>query len=182
MSGGKPEIFVSVDVETSGPIPAEFSMLSIGACLTDDPGCTFEVELRPINDRFDPKALEVTGFSLERLEREGEAPADGMRYFRDWLAEAVGDRDPVFVGFNAPFDWSFVNYYFHRFLGSNPFGFAALDIKALYMGNTGCSWSDTRSSRMVLELNPETSGNHTALQDAVFQAELFRLIMDDRKR
>ena len=40
----------------------------------------------------------------------------------------------VFVGFNAPFDWSFVNYYFHRFLGHNPFGFTAVDIKAYYMG------------------------------------------------
>ncbi|WP_268747167.1 hypothetical protein [Sphingobium sp. Ant17] len=28
----KREIFVSVDVETAGPIPGEYSLLSIGAC------------------------------------------------------------------------------------------------------------------------------------------------------
>jgi len=26
-----------------------------------------------------------------------------------------------------------VNYYFHKYVGDNPFGFAALDIKAYYM-------------------------------------------------
>ena len=40
----------------------------------------------------------------------------------------------MFVGFNASFDWSFVNWYFHKFVGTNPFGVAALDIKAYYMG------------------------------------------------
>jgi hypothetical protein len=72
----------------------------------------------------------------------------------------------VFVGFNAPFDWSFVNYYFHKYLGSNPFGFSSLDIKAYYMGATGCAWSDTRSSRMSVDLGLHQKGDHNALNDA----------------
>ena len=82
----------------------------------------------------------------------------------------------VFVGFNAPFDWSFVNYYFHKYIGKNPFGFAALDIKAYYMGATGCAWSETRSSRLSEDLKPERHGDHRALHDAQYQAELFRLM------
>jgi ribonuclease T len=31
------EIFISVDIESSGPIPGEYSLLSIGACLLSDP-------------------------------------------------------------------------------------------------------------------------------------------------
>ena len=93
------------------------------------------------------------------------------------LTEVAGnDSTPVFVGLNAPFDWSFVNYYFHRYLQSNPFGFTALDIKALYMGATGSSWTDTRSSRMAARLHPKSKGDHQALHDAQYQAELFRLI------
>jgi ribonuclease T len=172
----KREVFISVDVETAGPIPGEFSLLSIGACNVDNEKQTFACELKPITRNADPKALEVSGLSLDELERTGLAPKDAMLRFAEWLRETVGDGSLVFVGFNAPFDWSFVNYYFHRFTGSNPFGFTALDIKAYYMGLTGCAWSDTRSSRIELAMNPKTKSDHDALHDAQYQAELFRLM------
>lgn len=177
MTSNKREVFISVDVETAGPIPGEFSMLSIGACLVADPAVTFECQLKPINDNADQTALDVTGLSLERLSETGLEPRAAMTSFGGWIASSIGGgATPVFVGFNAPFDWSFVNYYFHRFTGANPFGFTALDIKALWMGSTGCSWSDTRSSRIAGRLKPALHGDHDALHDALYQAELFRLI------
>lgn len=171
------EVFVSVDVETAGPIPGEFSLLSIGACAVDDVAATFECQLRPISRNADPKALEISGLSLEALAKSGLPPVDAMTRFADWAEGLLIHDDDrlVFVGFNAPFDWSFVNYYFHRFLGRNPFGFAALDIKAYYMGVTDCAWSDTRSSTMAAALQPRGHGDHRALHDAIYQAELFRL-------
>jgi ribonuclease T len=173
----KNEIFISVDVETSGPIPGEYSLLSIGACNVDDPRQVFSCELRPINNNADPKALEISGFSLEGLARTGAPPAEAMKAFLAWLQSITGESDAlVFVGFNAPFDWSFINYYFHKFVGRNPFGFAGLDIKAYYMGATGCRWADTRSSAIDAVLNPTHKSDHTALHDAQYQAELFRLI------
>lgn len=174
---GLQEIFVSVDVETAGPIPGEFSLLSIGACAVFEPSKTFACELKPINRNADPKALEVTGLSLDKLARTGLDPSEAMRSFRDWLGTLTNENGSiVFVGFNAPFDWSFVNYYFHRFGGGNPFGFTALDIKALYMGATGCDWVDTRSSKIAEHLKPNLKGDHDALHDAQYQAEIFRLI------
>lgn len=173
----KREVFLSVDVETAGPIPGEYSLLSIGACDVSNPTQTFTCELKPTTRDADPKALEVTGLSLDRLARDGLDPAIAMQAFRDWVARIAGtDATPVFVGFNAPFDWSFVNYYFHRYLGENPFGFAALDIKSMYMGATGSSWSQTRSSQIAAALRPTLKGDHNALHDAQYQAELFRLI------
>jgi len=173
----KREVFISVDVETAGPIPGEYSLLSIGACAVAEPTKTFSCELKPINTNADPKALEVSGLSLDKLATHGLEPLVAMQSFADWLASlSVNDGSVVFVGLNAPFDWSFVNYYFHRFLGSNPFGFTALDIKALYMGATGCNWIDTRSSKMAERLAPRLRGDHQALHDAQYQAELFRLI------
>jgi DNA polymerase III epsilon subunit-like protein len=172
----KREIFVSVDVETAGPIPGEFSLLSIGACAIFEPA-RFVCKLKPINRNFDPKALEVSGLSLDELGRAGLDPSDAMQRFADWLSTLMGaDGSLVFVGFNAPFDWSFVNYYFHRFCGVNPFGFTTLDIKALYMGTTGCDWADTRSSKIAEDLKPSLRGDHDALHDAQYQAEIFRLI------
>jgi ribonuclease T len=173
----KNEIFISVDVETSGPIPGEYSLLSIGACNVDDPKQVFSCELKPINNNADPKALEISGLSLDDLARTGAPPAEAMKKFLDWLQGTRAEGDAlVFVGFNAPFDWSFVNYYFHKFIGANPFGFAGLDIKAYYMGATGCRWADTRSSHMETALQPTRKPDHKALHDAQYQAELFRLI------
>lgn len=171
------EVYLSVDVETSGPIPGEYSMLTIGACRVDEPDQVFTCELKPISTNADPEALKVTGLSLERLAIEGLPPAVAMKQFQAWIEKVTGTGNlPVFVGLNAPFDWSFVNYYFNRYLGSNPFGFSALDIKALYMGATGSSWRDTRSSQMAARLHPKLKGDHQALHDAQYQAELFRLI------
>jgi len=179
----KREVFLSVDVETAGPIPGEYSLLTIGACDVSDLKQTFVCELKPTTRNADPKALEITGLSMERLEREGLEPAVGMQAFRDWVIRTVGpDATPIFVGFNAPFDWSFVNYYFHRYLGENPFGFAALDIKSMYMGAFACSWSQTRSSQIAAALHPTLKGNHDALHDAQYQAELFLLIRAGKRQ
>ena len=182
MSDERRELFISVDVETAGPIPGEFSMLSIGACVVSDPAAEFECRLKPLNDNADPEALAVSGLSLSELRGSGTEPAAAMQLFAERI-DCVAGRDtvPVFVGFNAPFDWSFVNYYFHRFTGSNPFGFTALDIKALWMGVSGCSWAGTRSSQMAERLGTANRGDHDALHDARYQAELFRLAMSHRE-
>ncbi len=58
---------------------------------------------------------------------------------------------------------------------------AALDIKAFYMGAAGCDWRDTKSSRMAVALKPRLLGDHQALQDALYQAELFRLARESRR-
>jgi DNA polymerase III epsilon subunit-like protein len=175
------EIYISVDLETAGPIPGKYSLLSIGACLVEDDAQIFECILMPTTEDFDPKALEVSGLSLDLLRANGVPPSEAMSAFRDWIESKTGEgATPVFVGFNAPFDWSFINYYFHMYLGSNPFGFTALDIKALYMGSAKSSWTDTRSSKMAKKLNPSGRGTHDALSDAIYQAELFRLVIKNR--
>lgn len=172
------ELFISVDVETSGPIPGEYSLLSIGACVIYDPAIAFEVLVKPINKNADPEALKITGFDLDDLDRRGETPEIAVKRFAEWIDKNVSaDVKPIFVGLNAGFDWSFINYYFHKFLGRNPFGFAALDIKSLYMGVESTTWQETKSSRMAERLKAKLEGNHEALDDARFQAELFRLIM-----
>jgi DNA polymerase III epsilon subunit-like protein len=177
------EFFISVDVETSGPNPTQYSLLSIGACTLDEPPATFYVELKPVNMRSTRQAMEVSHLSLEELAEDGLPPAEAMGRFDSWLATHVPPGvQPVFVGFNAPFDWSFVNDYFHRFLGRNPFGHAALDIKSFYMGLAGVQWSETslrQVSQRYLENRPLT---HHALRDALDQATIFRKMLLDAQK
>lgn len=175
----KPEVFISVDVETAGPIVGEHSMLTLGACLAHQPEVSFSMMLKPISDKSVAEALEVTGLTLKRAEKEGLAPSDAMSEFAAWISKNVPEGStPVFVGLNAPFDWGFVNYYFLKYFGENPFGFTALDIKALFMGVMGCSWFETKSSAIDKVVDPSQKGDHDALHDARYQAELFRLVYD----
>ena len=171
------EVFISVDIEASGPIPDKYSMLSIGACVTSKPSEQFHCYLKPMSNEFIPEAIEVTGLSLEKLHKEGVEPIDAMTQLKEWIESLVSKGEKiVFVGFNASFDWSFINYYFHQFLGENPFGIAALDIKSMYFGTANHTWESTRSSEIAKVVNPHSSGDHNALHDAIYQAELFELI------
>ena len=172
------EAYVSVDVETAGPNPSQYSLLSIGACLVADPQRAFYVELQPVNDNAIPQALMVSGLSLEQLAERGLAPAEAMARFEAWLAaEVPPGQQPIFVAFNAPFDWMFVNDYFHRFLGHNPFGHTALDLKAFYMGLTGVQWPETAMRHVAARYLSGRQLTHHALRDAQDQAELFRKML-----
>src|SRR5438034_7098484 len=122
---------VVVDVESDGPIPAEFSMVCFGAVIFDDLlDKTFYGRTRPISDRFVPEALAISGFSREQ-HLSFEDPKPVMENFAAWLEKHTKGR-PVFVSDNVAFDWQFIKYYFHRFLGKNPFGFSGRRIGALY--------------------------------------------------
>jgi ribonuclease T len=173
------EILVSVDIEASGPSPSTGSLVSIGACLVDDPSAGIYIELQPATDRpWDAEAAQVHGLDRERLEREGLPPAEAMESLVEWLERTCGSRQPVFVGFNAPFDWMFVADYLWRFVGRNPFGVAALDLKSYFMGRDHLPvWSDTRRYRIDERLGLARDHTHHALEDAQGQARLARVLM-----
>ena len=80
----------------------------------------------------------------------------------------------MFVGFNATFDWAFVNFYFQEYLEENPFGIGGIDIKAFYMGLSGCAWEDTKSSKIPSKFKGKSRHTHNALDDAIEQAEMFQ--------
>lgn len=158
-------------------------MLSLGACVVEKTECNFYKEFAPTSDKVVTEAMAVSKLDFNLLKSSGAKPEHGMLEFKEWILQNSKDCLPVFVGFNAPFDWSFVNYYFHRYLGENPFGFSALDTKALFMGATGSSWDDTRSSRIKKVLGIKSDLNHQALDDAIAQAALFeRVLAVARKR
>lgn len=176
----KKEIYISVDIEASGPIPGEYSMLSLGAAVVGNVSKTFYAELKPLNPNYVPKALEVCGLSLEKLTVEGEEPSAALSRFEHWIKETAGEAKPVFVGFNATFDWQFVNYYFHRFLGRNLFGISGLDIKAYYMGLKKCWWGETAKARMDKEFLSGKKHTHKAVDDAIEQAEIMEKLLKSR--
>lgn len=173
--------YISVDIETAGPIPADYSVLAIGACAVADPEIAFYAELKPEHAAFEESALAIGGLSMERLVREGEDPSAAFQRLAQWVESTTpADARPVFVGFNAPFDWMFVADGLHRHVGRNPFGHSALDIKALDMGWAGVSWAETSFASVAGRYGISVTLPHHALEDARLQAEVFRQILADR--
>ena len=177
------EILISVDVEASGPVPGEYSMLSLGACVVGDTGTSFYVELKPITRNIEPEAIIVAGFDLDDLEKRGVEPARAMADFESWVV-SVTPRDalPVFVAYPIAFDWMFVAYYFHRFLGRNPFGVAGLDVKSFYAGMMGTPFVASGKREMEPQFTADLELTHNAREDAMAQAKLFERLLAHRKK
>ena len=178
----QPETFFSVDVETSGPNPGQYSLLALGACTVFEPQETFYMEVQPVGQAFTAEALAISKLDMQKLAANGTPPQEAMRQFAEWVSKVSGrGTRAVFVALNAPFDWSFVNDYFHRYLGRNPFGHSALDIKALYMGLTGAAWQDTHLAAMAERYQLDMELTHNALQDAIDQARVFRRVLNEAR-
>lgn len=179
---GEEIVYFCVDVEASGPVPALYNLVSIGAVpvarrdgrWAPEEG-RFYVELRPLAPGFDPGAMAIHGIPGERLEREGIEPSEAMRRLDAFVCDRVGRRgQAVFVGHNAAFDWSFIAYYFALAGLPNPFGYKALDTKSLAMGALGIGWFDTSKENLQALLPgippQDPAQAHRADYDAEYQA------------
>jgi DNA polymerase III epsilon subunit-like protein len=155
--------YVVVDIEADGPYPGEYSMISVGAVLVDDSlATTFYGELRPISEQWLPSALAISGFSREQT-LEFEEPAIVMHRWLEWV-NAIPNGPCWFIADNGGFDWGFVNWYFHRFCGKNPFGWNSDDLGSLYKGLVRDMTKDFEHLR-------GTEHTHNALDDAKGNAE-----------
>lgn len=180
------DVYFSVDVETDGPIPGRYSMLSFalvyagafdGRIFYEPPEYTnnFYTELRPIYPEFEIEALQVNGLDRDVLLENGQDPRAAMTAAALWIEGIVGKAEPVFVAYPLSFDWTWMYWYFVQFSDSgSPFGFSkCFDIKtamALTLGRTVKSVGKDRIPNVLKSKAPHT---HNALDDAISQAELF---------
>jgi len=155
--------YVMVDVETDGPIPADYSMICLGAVVVDENlDKRFYGQLKPISEQWIPDALKISGFSRNQTQQFDD-PKEVMEKFSAGIKiSCTGTL--LFISDNNGFDWQFVNYYFHHFLGSNPFGFSSTNLGSLYKGLV----KDTSKNFKHLR---NTAHTHDPLDDAVGNAE-----------
>lgn len=157
--------YAMVDIESDGPIPGDYSMICFGAVIVE-PGLqrSFYGQLRPISEKFIPDALAVSGFSREQA-LAFEEPKTVMEAFRDWLSRECKGR-MMFISDNNGFDWQFINWYFHHFLGSNPFGFSSTNLGSLYKGlakDTFVNFKHLRKTKHTHHPVDDARGNAEAL-------------------
>ncbi len=157
--------YIVVDIEADGPIPGDFSMVCFGAVVAE-PGLqrTFYGKLKPISERFVPEALAVSGFTREQV-LDFEDPKVVMQRFAAWLG-GLRSKRLMFISDNNGFDWQFINWYFHHFLGRNPFGFSSQNLGSLYKGlvkDTFANFKHLRRTRHTHHPVDDARGNAEAL-------------------
>lgn len=152
-----------VDIEADGPIPGDFSMVCFGAVIVEPGlGRTFYGRTKPISEKFLPEALAVSGFSRNEC-FEFDDPKDVMERFAAWIESESKDR-PKFVSDNNGFDWQFMNWYFHHFIGRNPFGHSSTNLGSLYKGLQKDMFVNFKHLR-------KTKHTHNPVDDALGNAE-----------
>lgn len=156
---------IVVDVEADGPIPGVYSMVSFGAVVVDEKlDKTFYGQVKPISEKWIPDALAVSGISREEHLAFDE-PASVMLAFDKWIKETAKGR-AVFVSDNLAFDWQWINYYFHFYMGKNPFGFSGQRIGDKFQGffnDPYYSWKKHRKTKHTHNPVDDAKGNAEAL-------------------
>ena len=158
---------IVVDIESDGAIPHKYSMVCFGAVVVEPSlSKTFYGRVRPISEEFVPEALAISGFTREEHLTFDE-PKIVMLEFKDWIKENASGS-AIFISDNLAFDWQWINYYFHYFTGSNPFGFSGRRIGDLYSGLekdffAGSKWKKFRRTKHTHDPVDDARGNAEAL-------------------
>ena len=142
---------IFVDCEGHGHAPAD---------LHDPVGFEFGAVHYPSRATFHGQ-----GASKETFER-----------FNKWIGKMVGQDRAIFISDNPAYDWQFINYYFHKHLKTNPFGWSARRISDFYAGLVG-DFGRTQDWKQLRI----TEHDHNPVHDAMGNLEAFdRLLKGER--
>jgi hypothetical protein len=187
MVNGVNEVFVSTDVETDGPIPGPYSMLSFGsaAYLADKTLLgTFSANLETLpSAAAEPRTMEwwrKRPAAWDASRQNVRPPEAAMKEYLAWLKALPGR--PVFVAYPAAFDFMFVYWYLIRFTGESPFSHSALDIKTYAMAMLKRPYRESTKRHMPSRWFDELPHTHQALDDAIGQGALFCNMLAENNR
>ena len=200
------DFYISVDIESFGPIPGPNSMVNLGAV-------AYTADKRKLGE-FDGNLQEIEGsvrdpdtmdnFWLKPAQAEtlkiittDPLPAiDVMRNFRAWVdemtvaaREATGDAGvgPVLVAYPSGFDFLYIYWYWMRYLGEHPsFWFKCIDIKTYAAGKFNvpynmCNKSAKRGGVLVEYWPKDKPHTHLGVDDAYEQLLVFFNVRDGIK-
>jgi hypothetical protein len=189
--GSRADAYFSADVETDGPIPGPFSILSFAIVYAgsydgsvfhrpDSYEQIFYRELKPISASFEPEALRVNGLDRDRLCVEGAEPGVAMTDACRWVRSASRNSEPVLVAYPLSFDWTWLYWYFIRFSAEgSPFYYSrCFDIKTAIAVKAGIPISQAGRSRIDPILRSRHPHTHHAVDDAIAQAQIFANVFE----
>jgi hypothetical protein len=93
-----------------------------------------------------------------------------FKKFNEWLNQFKGRI--VFISDNPAYDWQFINYYFHKFLNNNPFGYSARRISDFYAGIVKDFYNTQEWKKWRITIH-----DHNPVHDALGNVEAFERIL-----
>lgn len=162
------DTYISVSIETDGPLPGLNSILSIGAAAFHTgrlPFSTLEINLSPMSgSSADPATLlwwaQQNPSLWEKVTTNPITPESALSQFGTWLSRLKGTIVLV-VQQSHTFMW--IYYYWRRFIGHFPY--TVMDLRSLSFGLL-LEHSSIESVTGVLP-----SATHKPLIDAISQGE-----------
>jgi hypothetical protein len=178
----KPEVFVSIDIESDGPAPVLYSMLALGAVAfaeDDSELGSWYASLEPLPGATrHPDTMDwwkTQPAAWEEVCSNPWPPAEAACDFVTWCDRLPGRLTAVAPP--AAFDFGFVNWYCWAFAGRNPLGFSCLDIKSYAAGlarHPGYRGLSEQEIRALAGLDDGAGPlSHVAVADAREQGRLF---------
>lgn len=171
-------VYISCDVETNGPIPNPNSILQLGAAAFSREGELLSTYTANLEELSGGSACEKTmkwwagqGDLYEKTRENQISPREAFEAFVNWI-DSQGSG-PIFVGYPAAWDFSFVYWYLINFVGRSPFAHSALDIKTLLAVAMNCQYRSATKRNMPSAFRSDSSHTHVAVDDAIEQGELF---------
>lgn len=182
----RPELYVSLDIETDGPAPGLNSMLALGAATfgqEGNEGTTFYEKLTPLSGSQPNvetmKWWETQPEAWTEVQKDRKFPGFVMEQFVAWLDD-LHKYKLIAVGWPIAFDFAFVNYYCHAFVGRNPLGFAGLDIRSYINGILSqpsyYGLGEAELRKLAGDIDKTGLRPHFAVDDAIEQGRLFMAV------
>ncbi len=115
----------------------------MGNLIVVDCEAPFGVGAPSVGDMTEFGAVDVNALQDGRVEtfHGVDCSEDTFRQFREWLTPRM---PVVFVSDNPAYDFQWINFYFWRYFGENPFGHSGRRIADFYAGLVG--YSEARRS------------------------------------
>jgi len=162
-------MLITVDVESDGPAPGIYSMVSFGAVIVEPTlSHKFRAETAPISGLWIPKSLAISGVTREEHEKFPH-PSTVMPTFKRWLESKLRIFDVerfVMISDNPAFDHAFINWYGWKFCGKDLLGHSGRRINDLFAGS-----QNNASATQGWKKFRKTPHNHDPLDDAMGMAE-----------
>lgn len=163
---------ILVDVEATGLSPFSGVMTEFGAVEFKSRASFHGVLWESMPDPENPAKPIVLG-NKRSDDEQYTHEYDVMASFAAWLDDICGKSRPIFVSDNNGYDSQWVNYYFDKTIGKNPFGHSSRRISDFWAGLNRDFYNTQKWKRYRV-----TEHDHNPVNDAMGNAEALQRLFD----